>query len=138
MNDAQKSNETVEPLPAHVEWLGRRVIGCAIAVHRELGPGYKESIYVEALCLELDDRGIEYEREKPIVVIYKERQIPGQRLDLVVGGAIIVECKSADAMAKIYTRQVTSYLKTTRLRLGFIFNFNVDVLMTTGFKRVVL
>ena len=138
MNDAQNSDETTEPLPAHVEWIGRRVIGCAIAVHRELGPGYKESIYVEALCLELDERGLDFEREKPIQVTYKDHQIPGQRLDLVVANVLIVECKAADAMAKIYIRQVTSYLKTTSLRLGFIFNFNVDVLMPAGFKRVVL
>jgi len=87
---------------------------------------------------ELDDRGLEFEREKPIFVSYRDRQIPGQRIDLVVGDVLIVECKSTDAIAKIYTRQITSYLKTTGLRLGFIFNFNVDVLMPAGFKRVVV
>jgi GxxExxY protein len=113
------------------------VIGSAIAVHRALGPGYKESIYVEALCLELDSRGLKFEREKPVTVIYKGHQIPGQRLDLIVEGVLVIECKVADAIA-IHTRQVTSYLRTTGLRLGFIFNFNVDVLIPSGFRRVAL
>jgi GxxExxY protein len=131
-------DEKYEPIPAEVEWLGRRVIGSAIAVHRELGPGYKEAIYVEALCLEMDSCGLQFEREKPILVSYKGRDIPGQRLDLIVGGVLIVECKAAEAIATVHTRQVTSYLKTTGLRLGFLFNFNVDVLMPKGFKRVAL
>jgi len=132
------SDTVYEPIPAEVEWVGRRVIGCAINVHRVLGPGYKESIYVEALCLELDLRGLKFEREVPITVVYKGHQIPGQRLDLRVDGCLIVECKAADAINKVHTRQALSYLKTTGLRLAFIFNFNVDVLMPTGFERVVL
>ena len=132
------SDQNFEPIPPEVEWVGRRVIGCAITVHRKLGPGYKEKIYVEALCLEMDTRQLKFEREKPITVIYDGHEIRGQRLDLVVGGALVVECKVAEAISKIYERQVISYLKTTRLRLGFIFNFNVDVLMPAGFKRVVL
>ena len=127
-----------EPIPADVEWIGRRVIGAAIGVHRALGPGYKESIYVEALCIELNVRELKFEREKPITVMYKGRAIPGQRLDLLVGGALVVECKVVEAIAALHTRQVTSYLKTLNLRLGFIFNFNVNVLMPDGFKRVVL
>ncbi|HTM27682.1 MAG TPA: GxxExxY protein [Vicinamibacterales bacterium] len=126
----------IEPIPAEVEWIGRRVIGSSIAVHRVLGPGYKESIYVEALCFELDSRGLKFEREKPITVVYKGREIPGQRLDLIVEGVLVVECKVAEAIITIHTRQVTSYLRTTGLRLGFIFNFNVDVLMPAGFRRV--
>lgn len=130
------TDASFDPVPAEVEWTGRRVIGAAIAVHRELGPGYKEAIYVEALCLELDLRGLTFEREKPISVHYKEHEIPGQRLDLVVQGVLIVECKSVEAISSVHSRQVTSYLKTTGLRLGFIFNFNVDVLMPAGFKRI--
>jgi GxxExxY protein len=131
-------NESREPVPADVEWIGRRVIGCAIAVHRALGPGYKESIYIEALCIELHSRELKFEREKPITVVYKGHKIPGQRLDLLVGGVLVVECKVAEAIAAIHIRQVTSYLRTLDLRLGFIFNFDVNVLMPDGFKRVVL
>jgi len=57
------SAEDFDPVPAEVEWIGRRVIGCAIAVHRKLGPGYKESIYVEAMCIEMDSRELKFERE---------------------------------------------------------------------------
>jgi GxxExxY protein len=127
-----------EPIPAEVEWIGRRVIGCAIKVHRTLGPGYKESIYVEALCLEMDSRGLQFEREVPIKVVYEGHEIPGQRLDLRVRRVLIVECKAVEAIGKIHIRQTLSYLKTTGLRLAFIFNFNVDVLMPTGFERVAL
>ena len=132
------SGNEVEPVPAEVEWIGRRVIGCAINVHRALGPGYKESIYVEALCIELNARDLKFEREKPIRVIYKGRAIPGQRLDLLVAGVLVVECKVVEAIVPIHTRQVTSYLRTLDRRLGFIFNFNVNVLMPDGFKRVAL
>lgn len=131
------SDAIYEPIPADVEWLGRRVIGCAIKVHRALGPGYKESIYVEALCLEMDSRGLAFEREVPINVTYEGHDIPGQRLDLRVGRMLIVECKAVEAITKVHKRQTLSYLKTTNLRLGFIFNFNVDVLMLHGFERVV-
>ena len=132
------SDVIYEPIPVEVEWVGRRVIGCAINVHRALGPGYKESIYVEALCLEMDSRRLEFEREVPITVMYKGHSIPGQRLDLRVGGVLIVECKAVEALSKVHTRQALSYLKTTGLRLAFVFNFNVDVLMPTGFVRVAL
>jgi GxxExxY protein len=128
----------LEPIPAEVEWVGRRVIGGAIKVHRALGPGYKESIYVEAVCIELHSRGLKFERERPVTVIYEGHEIRGQRVDLLVGGVLVVECKVAEAIVPIHTRQVTSYLRTLHLRLGFIFNFNVDALMPAGFKRVVL
>ena len=83
-------------------------------------------------------RGLQFEREKPISVKYKEVEIPGQRLDLVVEKVLIVECKAVEALNNVHIRQMTSYLKTTGLRLGFIFNFNVDVLMPSGFRRVVI
>ena len=130
------SVEIFERIPAEVEWVGRRVISCAIAVHRAHGPGYRESIYVESMCIEMDSRGLKFEREKPLTVLYKGREIPGQRLDLLIEQVLIVECKVVDLIIPIHTRQVTSYLKTAKLRLGFIFNFNVDVLMPDGFKRV--
>jgi len=125
-------------IPPEVEQVGRRVIGCGIAVHRVLGPGYKEPIYVEALCVEMDSRGLQFEREKPIVVRYKDREIGKHRLDLIVEGVLVIECKVAECLQRIHTRQVTSYLKATKLRLGYVFNFNVDVLTRGGIKRVIL
>jgi GxxExxY protein len=125
-------------IPAEVEQIGRRVIGCAIAVHRALGPGYKEAMYVEALCLELDASELKFAREKSVTVTYKDLEIGKHRLDLLVEEMVVVECKAVDTMAKLHTRQVTSYLKATNLRLGYVFNFNVDVLNEGGIKRVVL
>jgi GxxExxY protein len=121
-----------EPIPEETEELGRRVIGCAIAVHRILGPGFKERIYQRAYCLELEAQGLTYECEKKIIVRYKDWEIPGHRLDLLVGGQLIVEVKSALRVEHIYKRQVVSYLRATNLRLGFIFNFNVNVLKDEG------
>jgi len=71
-------------------------------------------------------------------VFYNGKEIPGQRLDLMIEKVVIAECKVTEAIVPVHTRQVKSYLKTTGLRLGLIFNFNVDVLMRQGFKRVVL
>jgi GxxExxY protein len=127
-----------DPIPAEVEKLGRRAMGCGIAVHRALGPGYKEPIYLELLCLELASRGVPFEREKTIKVFYREHEVGTHRLDLLIGGVVIVERKAAECVTNVHRRQVISYLRAANLRLGFVFNFNVDVLTESGIKRVVL
>jgi GxxExxY protein len=129
--------KTLPPIPKLMEEVGHRVIGCGITVHRILGPGYKESIYERAFCLELDEAGLNFESEKRILVPYKRWEIPGHRLDLIVEGCVIVEIKAVSRLAEIDRLQVLSYLKATGLRLGFVMNFNVEVLMH-GTKRVVL
>ena len=127
-----------EPIPGETEELGRRVIGCAIAVHRILGPGFKERIYQQAYCLELEAQDLTYECEKKIIVRYKEWEIPGHRLDLVVGDQVIVELKSALRVEYLHKRQLVSYLRATNLRLGFIINFNVNILKDDGITRIAL
>src|SRR5829696_5596574 len=124
------------PIPQEVEEIGYRVRGCGINVHRVLGPGYKEIIYHRAYCLELDDAGLSYETEKKILVPYKDRLIDGHRIDLIVAGVGVVELKAIPRLAELHRRQVLSYLKATGLRLGYVMNFNVEVL-THGIKRVV-
>jgi GxxExxY protein len=124
-------------LPSEVEEVGHKVIGCAIEVHRRLGPGFKERIYSEALCLEMDSTGLSFEREKPIVVRYRHWEIRGHRLDLVVGGLVIVELKTVRRLKDLHRRQVVSYLKATHLQLGLLLNFNVSVLRS-GIRRVIL
>ena len=109
---------------------------CAFAVHRALGPGFKESIYKQALCLEMDAQGLKFEREKPIDVTYKHWKIPGQRVDLLVEGAVLVEIKSVPKLRKIHASQVVSYLKTLNLRIGLLVNFKARVLKE-GFRRVI-
>jgi GxxExxY protein len=125
-----------EPIPQQDEEIAKAVIGAAIEVHRELGPGFLESIYRKALAYELSLRGLAVEQEKEIAVPYKDIQIPGQRLDLLVGGRLIVELKCVDEFAPIHEAQLLSYLKATRLRLGLLLNFKTQVLKD-GIKRMV-
>jgi GxxExxY protein len=124
------------PLSAEIEQIVTRIMDCAFAVHRALGPGFKESIYRQALCLEMDARGLKFEREKPIEVTYKHWMIPGQRVDLLIEGVVLVEIKSVPRLRKIHSSQVVSYLKTMNLRIGLLVNFKARVLKE-GFKRVI-
>ena len=126
----------IEPDPS-MNSLSGAVVDAAIEVHRALGPGYLEAVYEEALAIELGLRGIPFERQKPIAVQYKGRAVGESRLDMLVGGCLILELKAVDAIAPIHTAQVISYLKATRLRLALLINFNVSVLKS-GVKRVIL
>jgi GxxExxY protein len=124
------------PAGPEIERLVTRIMDCAFTVHRALGPGFKESIYTQALCLEMDSRGLKFEREKPIDVIYKQWKIPGQRVDLLVERTVLVEIKSVPKLRKVHSSQVVSYLKTMDLKIGLLMNFKARVLKE-GFKRVV-
>jgi GxxExxY protein len=124
-------------IPQEVEDMGCRVIGVGITVHRILGPGFKERIYERAFCLELEEQGISYECQKKILVPYKQWRIDGHVIDLIVGGVVIVELKVLERLAEVHRLQVLSYLKATGLRLGYVMNFNTEVLKN-GTKRVVL
>ena len=126
----------VSPLSDREEQVFRWAMDCAFAVHRELGPGYRERIYDLAYSLELDSKGIKFEREKKIDVRYKQWIIPGQRIDLVVEGLVLVEIKAVPKLLKLHERQVRSYLKTMGLRAGLLVNFNT-VLVKNGMRRIV-
>ena len=110
-------------------------IGCAITVHRELGPGFKESIYHRAFRLELDSHHISFESEKAILVRYKQWSIPGQKIDLIVGGIVLVELKAVPRLRPFHKYQVQSYLRTTGLPIGLLMNFNAP-LLKDGLERV--
>ncbi len=116
------------PLPGDVEALVHDTIGCCITVHRELGPGLLETIYSRAVALELAAAGITFEREKPYPVTYRGQLLCEHRLDFVVGGAIVVEIKSIEAIARVHHAQLLNYLRVSRLRVGLLMNFNVAVL----------
>jgi GxxExxY protein len=124
------------PLSEQEEELISEIIGAAIEVHRALGPGFLESIYRKAMCIEFRARGISYESERPVVVRYRESDISGQRVDLIVEGLIVVELKSVLRVDEIHRAQVLSYLKTTGLRGRLLINFRVPVLKA-GIRRVV-
>jgi GxxExxY protein len=125
------------PLSPETERVMTQTIGCAIAVHRALGPGFLESIYREAMCIELTTRGLLYERERRISVRYRNVPISGQRIDLLIEGVVVVELKSVAHFDDVHSAQVISYLKTTGLRAGLLINFRVR-LLRDGLKRFVL
>lgn len=125
----------IEP-DTKIEALARAVIGAAIEVHRHPGPGFLESVYEEALCVELADRRIPFERRKEISLLYKDREIGKHRIDLLAGKLLMVELKTVDALAEIHQAQVISYLKASRLPLGLLINFNVPILKN-GIQRIV-
>jgi GxxExxY protein len=124
------------PLTPMEEEVLTLAMDCAFAVHRELGPGFREKIYESAYCLELAQRRISFEREKRIGVRYKSWTIPGQRIDLVVESVVVVEIKVASKLAKVHERQVRSYLKTMDLHAGLLVNFNT-ALLKNGLRRIV-
>jgi GxxExxY protein len=120
-----------------VDQLAHAVIGAAIEVHRVLGPGFLESVHESALAIELEARALSFERQKPVPLRYKGREIGEGRLDLLVANCLIVELKAVEALAPIHRSQVISYLKATRLSLGLLINFNIP-LLKDGIERVVL
>jgi GxxExxY protein len=131
-----KDSRVTEP-STDLDDLAHDVIGAAIEVHRLLGPGFLESIYEEALCVELALRDIRFARQVPIRVTYKGENIGEARLDLVASDSLIIELKAVEIIAPVHLAQVLSYLKATRFRLGLLINFK-DNLLQRGIKRVVL
>jgi GxxExxY protein len=103
--------------------LTSNIIAAAIKVHRTLGPGFLESIYEEALCVELDLMGIAYERQKPIEIFYRGKMVGEHRLDLLVEKAVIVELKAVKAFENIHFSTVRSYMKATQVDSGLLLNF---------------
>jgi GxxExxY protein len=116
--------------------LAYEVIGAAIEVHRILGPGFLESIYEEALCVEIKLRSISFERQVRIPITYKTVTVGRNRLDLLVQGKLIIEIKTVDSLAPIHSAQVISYLKATGYHLALLINFNAPVLKD-GIKRII-
>lgn len=120
-----------------VDDLARKVIGAALEVHRALGPGYTENVYEEALCIEIENQSIPFERQVKIAVEYKGRKVGEGRLDLLVARILPVELKAVESLAAIHQAQLISYLKITHLQLGLLINFNVPFLKN-GIQRVIL
>jgi GxxExxY protein len=126
----------VEP-DEELDRLAHEVIGAALEVHRILGPGFLESVYEEALCVELNLRTISCQRQLPIPVVYKGVAIGQGRLDLLVQGKLIVEIKTVETLAPIHRALAISYLKATGHSLALLINFNTAVLKD-GIKRIIL
>jgi len=121
-----------------IDILSNKIIGLAIEVHRNLGPGLLESVYQQCLAYELSKNDIEFVVEHQIPVKYKEMRIDcGFRADLIVAENIIIELKTVEKILPIHEAQLLTYLKITGVRLGLIINYNV-ILLKDGIKRMVL
>jgi GxxExxY protein len=117
--------------------LATEVIGAAIKVHKQLGPGLLESVYKECLFYELVKTGFYVEKEKPLPVIYQEIKLEcGYRLDLLVENRLIIEIKAVEELNKIHLAQVLTYLKISGCQLGLLINFNV-LMVKDGVRRVI-
>lgn len=117
--------------------LTEQIIGCAIKVHRALGPGLLESAYEECLYYELNKTGLLIEKQKPLPLVYEEVKLEcGYRSDIIVENKVVIEVKSVDSLSDIHLAQVLTYLKLAKCKVGLLLNFNV-LKLTDGLKRVV-
>ncbi|WP_299583187.1 GxxExxY protein [uncultured Sunxiuqinia sp.] len=117
--------------------ISRIIVDSAFLIHKQLGSGLFESVYEEILALELEERGLRIERQKPLPVIWKEQKLEhGFRIDLMINRKVIIEIKSIDVLAPVHYKQLLTYLRLTNCRLGLLINFN-ESLIKDGIHRVV-
>lgn len=120
------------------EWLAKQIVDIAIAVHKELGPGLLESIYVKCFCIELRNRNIQFELQKKVLINYKEHELDDALfIDMLVENCVVIEFKAQDYYHPVWEAQVLSYLKLSKKRIGFVLNFHVPV-MKDGIKRYII
>ncbi len=125
-------------MPVELDELSRKVIDCVFSVHKELGPGFLEKIYEEALIEEFQERGIGVKTQKPLSVFYKGKKLPTEyRLDMIVEDHIILELKTVERMLPVHEAQLISYMKQAKISMGFVINFK-EALIKNGIKRVIL
>ena len=119
------------------EWLGKQIVDAAYKVHKELGPGLLEKIYEACLCHELEKKGISYKRQVELPFVYDGKQFDeGLRMDILVDGHVICELKAVETVNPVWKAQIISHLKLTKLRLGYLINFNVPFIKD-GIKRYI-
>ena len=120
-----------------VNEITRRIIGCAIEVHKDLGPGLLESAYEECLSYELMKHGLEIKRQQPLPLVYKDIKLDfGYRIDILVQNLVVVELKVVDAINPVHEAQVLTYMKFSNKSVGLLINFNVS-LLKEGIRRFV-
>ena len=116
--------------------ISSKIIGAAIAIHKELGPGLLESTYEICLAYELKELGLVVKQQQALPVVYKNVKLnAGYRIDLLIEHKVIVEIKSVEALADIHTAQLLTYLKLRDVKLGLLINFN-EVLLKNGIRRI--
>lgn len=120
-----------------INQITEKIIGCAIEVHKYLGPGLLESAYEECLVFELRKVGLNVERQKPVPVVYKDIKLDcGYRIDLLVENIVVIELKVVDAFNPVHEAQILTYMKFANKNIGLLINFNVT-LLKNGIKRFV-
>jgi len=120
------------------EELSNKIIGCAIEVHKILGPGLLESAYKECLCYEFRQKGLRFVTEKPVPIIYKGIKLDcGYRIDILVEDEIILELKAIEGILPVHEAQILTYLRFAEKKVGLLINFNVTMLKL-GLRRFVL
>jgi len=113
--------------------IAKAVVNTALELHKELGPGLLESVYEVLLADALRELGFAVERQRPISIYFRGKRFDeGFRADLVVGGVVLVELKSVEALARVHRKQVLTYLKLSGLKLGLLINFGGDLLKGTS------
>ena len=118
--------------------LTERIIGAALAIHKNLGPGLLESAYEECLAYELRERGMPIDRHQAVPVVYEKVRLDcGYRIDILVEKSVIVELKSVDVLLPVHAAQILTYMKFARKSIGLLINFNVK-LLKDGLKRFVM
>ena len=126
----------IQEVPESWNRITGEILGAAIEVHRELGPGLLERLYEQALCHELTLRGVRFERQHPIRLSFKGVQLGEQLLDLVVENLVVVELKSVERVHDTHISQLMSYMRSSSLPLGLLVNFNVARLKEGIYRRV--
>ena len=122
----KKINNQYQPIPDDLERIGKLVVDAAYTVHRNLGPGLLEKVYEVCFCHELKKRGLNFERQVFLPIIYDNIEFDeGLRLDVIVESRVICELKAAESIKPIWEAQIISHLKLTNNRLGYLINFNV-------------
>jgi GxxExxY protein len=134
----QRATVVAEEIVLLHQALTERIIGLAIEVHRQTGPGMLESFYAWALCGELEDAGIPFAAQVTIPAYYKKRCMPnGFRADIVVDGAVIIEVKGVANLVPAHEAQLLTYLRTSQFRVGLLMNFHANRLVD-GLKRCII
>jgi len=129
----ERDNRKIDPV---AEKYATEAVDAMIEVHRHLGPGHPEKVYENALCIELDFRGIPYERQLPVKLSYKGQSVGESFVDVLIGGILVLELKSVEMLSPTHKAQVNSYLAALKLHLGLLANFN-SAMMRDGIKRVI-
>lgn len=135
--NSKKHKDFYKPIPIEQEKIGKLVVDSAYTVHFNLGPGLLEKVYEVCFCHELQKRGLKYQRQVSIPIVYDNLQFDeGLRIDVIVEDAIICELKALDNVNPVWEAQILSHLKLTDKRLGYLINFNVPKIKN-GIRRFV-